>query len=67
MKLFKIAALVLSLAFVMVTMGTAKMEFAKKEGKTCTTCHVKAGQKDLNDVGKYYKEKGTLKGYEAKK
>jgi hypothetical protein len=36
---------------------------AKKEGgKPCTTCHVKAGQKELNDTGKYYKEHKTLKG-----
>jgi hypothetical protein len=33
---------------------------AKKEGKTCTFCHVKAGQKDLNDTGKCYKEKKSL-------
>ncbi len=34
----------------------AKPDYAKKEKKGCTYCHVKAGQKDLNDVGKCYKE-----------
>ena len=43
----------------------AKPEFAKKEKKTCTFCHVKAGSKDLNDAGKYYKAKETLEGYKA--
>jgi cytochrome c551/c552 len=40
----------------------ATKELAAKEKKGCPTCHVKAGQKDLNDVGKYYKEKKTLEG-----
>lgn len=43
----------------------AKPEFAKKEKKACTFCHAKAGSKELNDVGKYYKAKGTLEGYKA--
>lgn len=43
----------------------AKPDFAKKEKKTCTFCHVKAGSKDLNDAGKYYKAKGTFEGYKA--
>ncbi len=45
----------------------AKPEFAKKESKTCTVCHVKLGSKELNDTGKYYKERGSLEGYEQKK
>lgn len=67
MKILKLSALVLGLSFVMATWSGAKMEFAKKEGKACTFCHVKAGSKELNDAGKYYKEKGTLKGYTEKK
>ena len=48
-------------------LGTAGLSFAnkdiaKKESKPCNTCHVKAGSKDLNEVGKYYKEKKTLEG-----
>jgi len=45
----------------------ATKDFSKKEKKPCLTCHVKAGAKDLNDVGKYYKEKKTLVGAPAKK
>jgi hypothetical protein len=41
----------------------ATMAISKKEGsKPCLTCHEKAGKKDLNEVGKYYKEKKTLVG-----
>jgi hypothetical protein len=32
----------------------AKVEYTKKEGKGCTTCHVKSGDKELNDTGKCY-------------
>ena len=38
----------------------ASKEIQKKEKKPCTTCHTKG--KELNDVGKYYKEKKTLEG-----
>lgn len=41
-------------------MAFSKPEFAKKEGKPCTNCHVKTGEKELNDVGKCYKEKQSL-------
>jgi hypothetical protein len=37
------------------TASYGKPEYMKKEGvKTCTTCHVKAGSKELNDMGKCY-------------
>jgi hypothetical protein len=50
----------------LLSLGTAKMEYAKKEGKSCTFCHVKAGSKDLNDAGKYYKDHNhSLEGYKA--
>ena len=45
----------------------ATKKFAKKEKKPCTTCHAKAGSKDLNDVGKFYKDKKTLEGAPEKK
>lgn len=41
------------------------MEIAKKEKASCTTCHVKMGSKELNDVGKCYKKKKALKACEA--
>ena len=50
----------------MIPLATAKPEYAKKEGKACTFCHVKAGSKELNDAGKYYKEHNhSLEGYKA--
>lgn len=57
------------LAALLATSGIsfATKEIGKKEGKPCTTCHVKAGKKDLNDVGNYYKEKKTLEGAPAPK
>lgn len=67
MRILKLSALIVSVSLLMLNTGGAKMEFSKKEGKACTFCHVKAGSKDLNNAGKFYKEKGTLKGYEEKK
>jgi hypothetical protein len=50
----------------LLTIANAKQEYAKKEGKTCTFCHVKMGSKELNDAGKYYKEHNhSLEGYKA--
>ncbi|MBZ5563072.1 MAG: hypothetical protein LAP13_11720 [Acidobacteriia bacterium] len=50
----------------LLPLATAKPEYAKKEGKACTFCHVKAGSKELTDAGKYYKEHNhSLEGYKA--
>jgi hypothetical protein len=47
---------------------SAKPEYAKKEKKGCTYCHVTAGKKDLNDAGKYYADHDhSLDGYVEKK
>ncbi|MBA3973551.1 MAG: hypothetical protein C0504_04940 [Candidatus Solibacter sp.] len=56
-------------AALMLTGGVAfaTKEMGKKEKKPCTVCHVKMGSKDLNDAGKYYKEKKTLEGAPTKK
>lgn len=43
------------------TMSFAKPEYSKKEKKGCIACHVSAKSKDLNDVGKCYKETPDLK------
>ena len=41
-----------------------KPEYTKKEGKSCTFCHTKAGAKELNDAGKYYQAHDhSLDGY----
>jgi hypothetical protein len=42
------------------TASFAKPEYSKKEGKACTTCHVKTGSKELNKVGDCYKTKKSL-------
>jgi hypothetical protein len=66
MKLFKVIIAVALFSGFLLTIATAKPEYAKKEGKSCTYCHVKMGSKELNDTGKYYKEHNhSLKGYKA--
>lgn len=44
----------------------ATVEMGKKEKKPCTYCHEKGKPTKenplLNEIGKYYKEKGTLEG-----
>ena len=65
MKLFRLllpAAALFGLIFVTSAPTFATKEMGKKEGKPCTTCHVKGDMKKLNDVGKHYKEKKTLEG-----
>ena len=48
----------------LLSLANAKSEYTKKEGKACTFCHTKAGSKELNDAGKYYKEHNhSLEGY----
>ena len=48
---------ILMAGFLVCTTATyGKPEYAKKEGKTCVYCHTKAGAKDLNDIGKCYKQ-----------
>ncbi|MBZ5543318.1 MAG: hypothetical protein LAO07_06515 [Acidobacteriia bacterium] len=66
MKLLKIILAAAVISGAVLTLATAKPEYAKKEGKPCTFCHVKMGSKELNDAGKYYKEHNhSLEGYKA--
>ncbi len=61
-------AMILSGVVLSTPSSFGKAEYTKKEGKGCTVCHVAAGKKDLNDVGKCYAEHGhSLEGCEAKK
>ena len=53
--------------FVSTTTSFGKPEYAKKEKKSCVTCHTTAGKKDLNDVGKCYSKKHSLDGCESAK
>jgi len=55
MKLFRVLVGLAILSGALVSISTAKPEYAKKEGKKCTYCHVTAGKPDLNDTGKCYK------------
>lgn len=69
MKLFKVmfpcSVLVVGLGLnTALLMG--KPEYTKKEKKGCVACHVKANQKELNDVGKCYGEKKSLDACKAK-
>jgi hypothetical protein len=56
MRLFQILVALALLSGAMISISTAKMEYAKKEGKKCVYCHVAAGKPDLNDTGKCYKD-----------
>ena len=71
MKLFKLVVPALVFTAGLLTdssVSFAKPEDTKKTKKPCTFCHVTPkGGKDLTDAGKYYKDKKTLDGYEAKK
>lgn len=63
MKIMKFALPAMVLVAGMLTVSvpsSAKPEYSKKEKVGCTTCHVKAGSKDLNDTGKKYKDTGKL-------
>ena len=71
MRLVKVLiAISISCGF-LLTLATAKPEYAKKEGKACTFCHSKMGSKEvmansLTDAGKYYKAHDhSLEGYKA--
>ncbi|HNY42411.1 MAG TPA: hypothetical protein PKJ41_18565 [Bryobacteraceae bacterium] len=64
-KVFRLVFPAAAFAAVLMMAGGAAYatkEIQKKEKKPCTACHVKTGAKDLNEVGKYYKEKKTLEG-----
>ena len=65
-KLAVPAAIVAAGMLLCSTASYAKPEYAKKEKKACTFCHVKMGSKELNGGGKYYKEHNhSLEGYTA--
>jgi hypothetical protein len=63
--IFLLAATSFSLTVVPFVHGIP--EYSNKEKVTCESCHTFVGKAELNDVGKYYKEHRTLKGYPPKK
>jgi hypothetical protein len=63
---FVVFGITLGVALAMSSLSSfGNMEIAKKEKVACTTCHVKMGQKELNDVGKCYAKKKNLKACES--
>jgi cytochrome c551/c552 len=67
LKLLVPSAILMTGVLFTSTASFAKPEYAKKEKKGCVTCHVTAKSKDLNAVGKCYKDSKSLEGCEAKK
>ena len=69
MKLFRLFLVLaaMSAAFFLTTGLFGKPDYSKKEKKPCTTCHVSAKSKELNDTGKFYHDKKTLEGAPAPK
>ena len=67
----KILKYMIPLAVLMIGLGlkpsNATIDIGKKEKKACTACHVTMKSKDLNDVGKCYKEKKSLAACSANK
>ena len=55
MRLLKVLMALALFSGSMISLSPAKPEYAKKEGKKCTYCHVALGKPDLNDTGKCYK------------
>jgi len=65
-KIIRSLLLVTLAAFIAVSIGMSKAEYAKKEGKECKFCHPPGKFKELTDAGKYYKEHNhSLEGYKA--
>ncbi len=67
---FALPSVVLAGGFLITQVQSfATPAYAKKEKTGCTTCHVAAGKKDLNDVGKCYKshDHADLKSCDTKK
>lgn len=60
-RTIKLTLLMLVLAAFGATVMHGKPEYTKKEQTKCTTCHTKAGSKELNDVGKCYEKTKSLK------
>jgi hypothetical protein len=56
LKLVLPAAVLFSGLVLCTSVSYSTQAYAKKEGKACNYCHVKAGSKDLNDTGKCYKD-----------
>ncbi len=65
-RLIQLGIVGIAVLFFFSTLLQGKTEYTKKEGKSCVTCHVKPGSKELNDVGKCYEKGKSLKECLAK-
>lgn len=63
MKYLKILIFFIATALFSISLGYAKAEYTKKEGKACNYCHTKG--KELNDIGKCYQKAKALDGCTA--
>ncbi len=59
-KILLLASIAGALGIVLSGVADATPEIAKKEEKSCLTCHTALGKADLNTAGKYYKEHRKL-------
>lgn len=67
-NMIPLAVLTAGLLWAGLTPSFAKPEYATKEAKGCTFCHVTEGATELNDAGKYYAAHDhSLAGYAAAK
>ena len=66
-RLLGFIALLTIAGLMLVPSAAGTPEMAKKESKSCVTCHTAVGKPDLNEAGKYYKEhNNSFEGYEKK-
>lgn len=66
-KFIQALAILCGVALLVSPLAIATPEYAKKEEKQCVYCHTAVGKPDLNEAGKYYRERKTLEGYEQRK
>ncbi len=58
------AVMIAGLLWAAATPSYATPAYARKEGQTCTYCHVSAGKPELNAAGTYYSShEHSLVGY----
>ena len=65
-KVLVVALVAVCSAIVFDTSNFSKPADTKKTNKSCVYCHTQSGSKDLTEAGKYYRDKGTLDGYNKK-
>ena len=66
MRLLKFFLALAVLSGSVLTLATAKPDYAKKEAKACTFCHPAGKFKEFTEAGKYSKEHNhSLEGYKA--